>query len=77
MTDHNKNNNNALLFPDPEELECMSPRQLMHSGSHYGKANHPNLQSPPIKPSAPEEEISLLLGTLQVPNIILCTSNNL
>ena len=49
---------------DPEELECMSPRQLMHA-THYGKAN-PN-QTPPIKPSAPEEEISLLLGTLQVP----------
>ena len=42
----------------------MSPRQLMHA-THYGKAN-PN-QTPPIKPSAPEEEISLLLGTLQVP----------
>ena len=41
----------------------MSPRQLIHA-THYGKAQ---AQTPPIKPSAPEEEISLLLGTLQVP----------
>ena len=51
------------MVADPDELECMSPRQLIHA-THYGKAQ---AQTPPIKPSAPEEEISLLLGTLQVP----------
>ena len=42
---------------DPEEVEEASQRPL---------ANF-NPTTPPINPSAPEEEISLLLGTLQVP----------
>ena len=42
---------------DPEEVEEASQRPLMNV----------NQTSPPMNPSAPEEEISLLLGTLQVP----------
>lgn len=42
---------------DPEEVEEASQRPLAAI----------NPTTPPINPSAPEEEISLLLGTLQVP----------
>ena len=42
---------------DPEEVEEASQRPLAAI----------NPTSPPMNPSAPEEEISLLLGTLQVP----------
>ena len=51
---------------DPEELEEASQRQIhvAPGGTHYGKTP----PTPPInKTVAQEEDISLLLGTLQVP----------
>ncbi len=50
---------------DPEELEEASQHRSLLMASGGGKKGAP--QTPPINKSAPEEEISLLLGTLQVP----------
>jgi hypothetical protein len=47
-------------YSDPDELGEGSQRHI--PPTHYSKTP----QTPPINTSAPEEEISLLLGTLQV-----------